>query len=172
MTRLALRWPAAVAIAAALGTSSIRAQGATTGVATAPATAPAVATSQPAAPPAAPDPFTYEPTGRRDPFVSLVARGSDSKTTPGGHRGDGLAGLSLGEVSVRGVLRSHGGYVAILQGPDNKTYIARQNDKLFDGTIRSISEQGLTVLQEVNDPLSLVKQREVHKGLRASDEGK
>jgi len=172
MTRVARLSIAVVAIAAALGTSPIGAQGATTGAATAPAAAPVVRPATPPAPPVAPDTFTYEPAGRRDPFVSLVARGSDSKTTQGGHRGDGLSGLSVAEVSVRGVLRSPGGYVAILQGPDNKTYIARPNDKLFDGTIRSISEQGLTVLQEVNDPLSLVKQREVHKGLRASDEGK
>jgi Tfp pilus assembly protein PilP len=172
MTRLARLSLAPVAIAAVLASSPIGAQGAETAVAPAAPAVPAVAPATPAAPSAAPDSFTYEPAGRRDPFVSLIARGSDSKSTQGGRRPDGLAGLSVGEVSVRGVLRSHGGYVAILQGPDNKTYIARPNDKLFDGTIRTISEQGLTVLQEVNDPLSLVKQREVHKGLRASDEGK
>jgi len=115
--------------------------------------------------------YVYAPQGRRDPFVSLIARGTDH-TLPGGRRPEGLAGLAVAELSVRGVMQSHGGYVAILQAPDGKTYIARPGDRLLDGSIRSITEQGLAILQEVNDPLSLVKQREVRKGLRASDEGK
>ena len=31
---------------------------------------------------------------------------------------------------------------------------------------------GLVIMQEVNDPLSLIKQKEVRKGLRATDDGK
>jgi len=56
---------------------------------------------------------------------------------------------------------------ALVQGPDMKTYIARQNDKVADGTIRAITADSLIILQEVNDPLSLTKQREVPKTLRA-----
>jgi Tfp pilus assembly protein PilP len=160
---------ATVALLAAvwIGTDA-RAQGAAPNAS---AAVPAAAAGSARAAPAA-DTFSYEPAGRRDPFVSLLSHGSEGKGLQGGRRPDGIAGLSVAEVSVRGVMQSHGGYVAILQGPDNKTYIARPNDRLFDGTIRSISGQGLTVVQEVNDPLSLVKQKEVHKGLRASDEGK
>ena len=55
----------------------------------------------------------------------------------------------------------------MIMGPDNKTYIVHQGDKLLDGTIRTITPQGLVVVQEVNDPLSLVKQREVRKLLRS-----
>ena len=120
----------------------------------------------------APDAYVYTPQGRRDPFVSLLARGADNKTLQGGRRPEGIAGLAVNELSVRGVMQSHGGYVAILQGPDSKTYIARPGDRLLDGTIRAITDQGLVISQEVTDPLSLVKQKEVRKGLRASDEGK
>ena len=76
------------------------------------------------------------------------------------------------EISVRGVLQSAGGYVAMVQGPDNKTYLVRQNDKLLDGMIKAITAQGLVILQEVNDPLSLVKQKEVRKMLHGNEEGK
>jgi hypothetical protein len=55
----------------------------------------------------------------------------------------------------------------MIQGPDNKTYIVHQGDKLLDGTIKTITPQGLVVIQEVSDPLSLVKQREVPKLLRS-----
>jgi predicted ATPase len=60
----------------------------------------------------------------------------------------------------------------MVMGPDNKTYIARANDKLLDGTVKAVTAQGLVILQEVNDPLSLVKQKEVRKMLRALEEGK
>ncbi len=60
----------------------------------------------------------------------------------------------------------------MVQGPDNKTYLVRQNDKLLDGTVKAVNAQGLLVLQEVNDPLSLVKQKEVRKMLRGLEEGK
>jgi hypothetical protein len=73
---------------------------------------------------------------------------------------------------VRGVLQSKGAYVALVAGTDGKTYRAHVNDRLMDGTIRSVTPQGVVIMQEVNDPLSLVKQREVRKGLRTSEDGK
>ncbi len=80
--------------------------------------------------------------------------------------------MSLAEISVRGILQSRGTLVAMVQGPDNRTYIVHQGDKLSDGTIKTITPQGLVVVQEVNDPLSLVKQREVRKLLRSLDDAK
>ena len=44
-------------------------------------------------------------------------------------------------------------------------------DKLLDGTIQvDHARRGSIVVQEVNDPLSLVKQREVRKLLRSLEE--
>ena len=39
----------------------------------------------------------------------------------------------------------------------------------MDGTVKSITPQGLVVVQQVNDPLSLVKQREIRKLLRSPE---
>ncbi len=114
--------------------------------------------------------YSYSAEGRRDPFVSLISRGFEPTLT--GKRGEGLAGLTTAEITVRGVLRSQGSYVAMVQGPDMKTYIVHANDRLLDGTVRSVGAQGLVIIQEVNDPLSLIKQREVRKGLRATEDGK
>jgi Tfp pilus assembly protein PilP len=138
--------------------------------------APTPAAPTPAAPtPAASTPppqevYTYRAEGRRDPFLSLVGLGSETHSS--GRRGEGLSGMTLGEVSVRGILQSRGALVAMIQGPDNKTYIVHQGDKLLDGTIKTITPQGLVVTQEVNDPLSLVKQREVRKMLRSLEDAK
>ena len=137
------------------------------------------ATPAPAAPgaqasPAAPAPpapqagHSYNPEGRRDPFVSLLRRGADAAAVPG-MRAAGLKGLGVGEVTLRGTVASQGGFVAILQGADSKTYIVRPGEKLADGTIRSITSDALVILQQVNDPLSLEKQREVRKVLRQEE---
>ncbi len=87
-------------------------------------------------------------------------------------KGEGPSGLSVNDVSVRGVMESRGALVAMIQGPDNKTYIVHQGDKLLDGTIKTVTPQGLIVIQEVNDPLSLVKQREIRKFLRSVEDVK
>jgi Tfp pilus assembly protein PilP len=117
-----------------------------------------------------PQGFTYNPEGRRDPFVSLLLRGSDSRNT--GTKIAGLGGLGTAEVSLRGTLASQGAFVGILQGVDAKNYIVRVGDKLSDGTIRSITADSMVILQQVNDPLSLEKQREVRKLLRQTEEAK
>ena len=138
---------------------------------TPPATAkPAPGAQAPAAAPTTdqliePTGFAYAPEGRRDPFVSLLRRGS----VPGdatGPRPGGLAGLGVAEVTLRGTMRGREGFVGVLQGADQKTYIVRAGDKLFDGTIRAVSQNDMVIVQQVNDPLSLEKQREVRKMLR------
>jgi type IV pilus assembly protein PilP len=134
----------------------------------APATPPTPAPAAAATPATAP--YSYDPGGRRDPFVSLVSRGVQA-ATPGRHA-EGLGGLTTAEVILTGVLQSRGAFVALLRAPDGKTFNARVNDRLADGTIRGINPQGMVIMQEVNDPLSLVKVKEVRKGLRASDDVK
>lgn len=113
--------------------------------------------------------FTYAPEGRRDPFVSLMRRGTGTRGGTVGARPAGLAGLEVAEVTLRGTVRSRDGFVAMLQGADQKTYIVRAGDKLFDGTVRTISPNDMVIVQQVNDPLSIEKQREVRKVLRQAE---
>ena len=124
--------------------------------------------------PTPPPDFEYTPEGRRDPFVSLVARGDDGKN--GGEatkqRAEGVPGLLVGELFVRGILQTRGSWIAMVSGADKKVYTVRSGDKLADGVIRQITANSVVILQEVNDPLSVEKQREVRKFLRGGDEVK
>ncbi len=145
--------------------------------ATVPPVAPATTTPPRAAPAAVgpelePQGYTYRPDGRRDPFTSLLLRGSQTQKPTLGARAAGLSGLETSEVTLKGTIASQGGYVGILQGADNKTYIVRAGDRLLDGTIRTITQDGMVVSQQVTDPLSLEKQREVRKVLRQTEEAK
>lgn len=110
--------------------------------------------------------YSYEPGGRRDPFVSLLGRGGDVPAS-GASRPQGLAGMLIGEVTVKGVMKTtKGDFIALLQSPDNHTFIAHSGDKVLDGAVKTITAAEVVFTQDVNDPLSLVKQREVRKAIR------
>ena len=54
-------------------------------------------------------------------------------------------GMTLGEISVRGVLQSRGTLVAMIQGPDNRTYIVHQGDT--DVLLSRINSAGVRLRQ-------------------------
>jgi hypothetical protein len=113
--------------------------------------------------------FRYEAGGRRDPFVSL-ALGIDVLAT--GPRPDGLPGMLIQEVSLRGIVKTVDGYIAMIQGTDNKSYFAREGQRLYDGSIQSIDDAGIVFRQEINDPLRIEKFQTVEKTLHPVEEGK
>jgi hypothetical protein len=135
---------------------------------------------QPAAKPDPPAPgsaqpaaggYAYKPEGRRDPFISLLGRAADPRSAA--NRPSGIAGFLINEVVVTGIIISEkagASYTAMLRGPDNRTYIVRTGERLLDGTVKSISERQVVFSQDVNDPLSLVKQREIPKSVRPGGE--
>jgi type IV pilus assembly protein PilP len=130
--------------------------------------------AQPAQPPAPAQPveaakpgYTYDPEGRRDPFQSLLGRGNDPQANAS--RPSGVAGLLIGDVSVKGILRDRNGFVAMIQAPEGKTFLVKTGDKLFDGSVKAISQDKVIFSQDVTDPLSLVKQREIPKAVRPAD---
>ena len=127
------------------------------------AAAPAPASDSPA--------YTYDSEGRRDPFISLLRRGDESERARIA-RAAGIAGLETSELLLKGTMQSRTGYVALVEGTDKKTYIVKAGDRLSDGTVRTITANLMVILQQVNDPLSLEKQREVRKTLRQTDEVK
>ena len=87
-------------------------------------------------------------------------------------RGEGAAGLVVEEIVVRGIVQINGRLVAMVQGPSGRSYNIHQGDKLADGVVKSITREGLVIAQDVNDPLSTAKQREVRKLLRSLEEAK
>ena len=84
----------------------------------------------------------------------------------------GVPGMLINEVSVKGIVRNSSGFVALIQGPDNKTYVVKAGDRLMDGTVKSIVQDAVVFSQDVNDPLSLVKQKEIRKTLRSAEGGR
>lgn len=135
-----------------------------------PAEAPAPASTAAVPPSNVPSPpadYAYAPDGRRDPFVSMVNRGVEMPVKPVVKaRPDGIGGVSVDDVVVRGLVESRGGWLAMVGVPSGKTYSLRPGDRLFDGTVRTITPDSVVLLQDVTDPKSVERQREVRKPLR------
>jgi Tfp pilus assembly protein PilP len=123
-----------------------------------------------AVPPLEPQGYDYKPAGRRDPFISLVRRTTAVAGLSSNPRVTGLAGLSVDEITMRGVVKGRNGWSAIVKGVDNRTYTVKAGDQLYDGSVRAITADAMFVLQDVNDPLSTQKKREIRKPLRPTQE--
>jgi Tfp pilus assembly protein PilP len=117
----------------------------------------------------APGSYVYTQQGRRDPFVSLlkpVGESGDRKRRPG------MEGFLIQEVALKGIVKDKTGYVAMLLGTDGKSYFVHVGQRLYDGVITAIDAATVTFRQEVTDPLSSVRSRDVKKTLYPSEEGR
>lgn len=112
--------------------------------------------------PASADTYRYDPQGRRDPFRSLIG---PTRPLERGNRPEGVPGFLIDEIDVQGVVQTRAGMVAMIKGPDNKGYLIRSGEKLFDGEVLRIERQAVVFRQEVNDPTRIERFREVVKDL-------
>ena len=113
---------------------------------------------------------TYNSLGHRDPFVSLIAprRGATTANAPM-RTGTGLASFQVADVKVSGIVKKGEIWMAILEGSDKQSYVAKVKDKLSDAVIKSIDATAVVFL-ETGEPGSFARPREVRKALRALDE--
>jgi Tfp pilus assembly protein PilP len=123
--------------------------------------------------------YAYNSGGRRDPFVSLqrpVAADRGPKT-----RKPGMEGFLIQEIALKGIVKTTGtgigvagkaGHIAMFLGADGKSYFVTTGQRLYDGVVTAVDATSVTFRQEVTDPLSPVKTREVRKSLYASEEAR
>ena len=109
--------------------------------------------------------YTYDPAGRRDPFRSLLSRPDDRNR---GLRPPGIAGLSIDDVVLQGIWRTRSGDIAQIRGTDNKSYLLRAGDLLYDGEVTRVAPNEVIFRQNLNDPQSVKPFREVTKQLNVT----
>ena len=100
----------------------------------------------------------YNANGRRDPFVSPVvshAGGSGCST--------GKKCLEIGAINLRGVVRSEGGFIAVVSNGLNKAYFLRENDPVFNGYVMKITGDSIVFQETLQDRLGKTFTREVVK---------
>lgn len=114
-------------------------------------------------------PTTYDDGGRRDPFVSLIVPKVTpmGKPAPGRTRpAAGLGAVSVSDVVVKGLMRSGTTLIALLQGPDGRTYMAKRQDHLQDGVVTRIDVDAVVFTERSADAAGVVRARDVRKPLR------
>jgi len=111
--------------------------------------------------------FSYDPTGRRDPFRNLMEIVVANRECQ-----QGIACMLIAEIALDGLVKDDiDGDMAVFTGSDNKGYFLRVGDSVFDGTITGIDPRlgVVTFRQEVDDPRRIKPYRDVVKNLASLD---
>jgi hypothetical protein len=96
--------------------------------------------------------------GKRDPFFSPVVQqngGSGCST--------GKKCLEIGNINLRGVVKSEAGFIAVVTNSLNKAYFLRENDPVFNGYVVRITGDSVVFQETVQDKLGKPFTREVVK---------
>src|SRR5271163_4126191 len=108
--------------------------------------------------PPQPEEKKWAMNGKRDPFFSPVVQqptGSGCST--------GKKCLEIGQINLRGVVKSESGFVAVVTNSLNKAYFLRENDPVFNGYVVRITGDTVVFEETVQDKLGKPFTREVVK---------
>jgi hypothetical protein len=95
---------------------------------------------------------------RRDPFVSPVVTHIENTGCTTGKRC-----LTPGQISLKGVVRSDNGMIAVVVNSMNKAYFLRENDPIFNGYVLRITGDSIVFMENFQDNLGKPRTREVVK---------
>ena len=110
------------------------------------------------------DGATYDPADRRDPFKSLKVSAEEAKRK--GPRPEGIPGLMIDEIVLSGIIKTKRGFLAQIQAANQqKSFLLKAGDQLFDGDVIRITAREVVFKQNVQDPTALKPFREVVKSL-------
>jgi len=102
----------------------------------------------------------FSAAGKRDPFLSPVVTrngtGSACNST-------GKKCLEIGQINLKGVVRSDAGMIAVVTNSLNKAYFLRENDPVFNGYVVKITGDSITFKETFQDNLGKPLTREVVK---------
>ena len=99
---------------------------------------------------------------RRDPFISPVVSRVGG---PGAGCSGGKRCLAADSISLRGIVRSHDGMIAVVVNAANKAYFLRENDPIFNGFVARITDDSMVLRETVQDVLGRKSTRDVVKKL-------
>jgi len=95
--------------------------------------------------------------GKRDPFFSPVVQQSGSGCSTG------KKCLEIGNINLRGVVKSDSGFIAVVTNNIGKAYFLRENDPVFNGFVVKITGDSVVFSETVQDKLGKTSTHEVVK---------
>lgn len=113
--------------------------------------------------------YTYDPSGRRDPFAAILQPGqvpgeADLSVPP-------LQRVGLTELNLIGIIWGAYGYVAMVQTPDGKGYTVRRGTRIGpnNGVVSAITESAIIVQERFTDVYGKKQEREYVKPLHTKE---
>jgi hypothetical protein len=98
--------------------------------------------------------------GRRDPFLSPVVNSAAGPACSTGKRC-----LEIGQIVVRGVVKSENGMIAVVVNAINKAYFLKENDPVYNGYVMKITGDSVVFKETYQDKLGKEFTREIVKKL-------
>jgi hypothetical protein len=99
-------------------------------------------------------------TGKRDPFISPVVYQTGPSNCASGKKC-----LEISAISLKGVVQSENGFIAVVTNNLNKAYFLRENDPVFDGYVVKITGDSIVFQETTQDKLGKTFTKEVVKKL-------
>lgn len=113
--------------------------------------------------------ISFKSSNRLDPFLNPLLK----KKGPNGDRAidrgvppPGIAGTFIEEAELKGISIRESGRLAIVKGNGNRAYFLREGDRLFDGYLKTIHRDSITLVRETKMRSGKVVTQEVTKKLR------
>ncbi len=98
-------------------------------------------------------------TGRRDPFLSPVV----NRSATGSGCSTGKRCLAIDQISLKGIVKSDNGMIAVVVNALEKAYFLRENDPVFNGYVVKITGDSIIFKETIQDKLGKPFTREVTK---------
>lgn len=113
---------------------------------------------------------SFIPDNRRDPFLNPLLKNKQAagdQEIDRGHPPPGIAGTYIAEAVLKGIsIRDTGRRLAIVKGSGNRAYFLREGDRLFDGYLKAIHRDSITLVRERKMRSGKIITQEVIKRLR------
>jgi hypothetical protein len=91
-------------------------------------------------------------TGRRDPFTSPVMRALAINQGPGCSSGKRC--LAVDQITLRGIVRSPSGMIAVVENSAKRAYFLRENDPVWHGVVEKINGDSVVFREDTVDAKS------------------
>ena len=113
----------------------------------------------------------YRSENRRDPFINplLVKKKDkplDDEEISRGLPPPGIAGTYIAQATLQGIATRDTGKIAVFRGADSRAYFLRKGDKLFDGYLKDIHDDSVTLVRETKLRSGKILTQDVTKRLR------
>ena len=98
-----------------------------------------------------------------DPFA-IPIKAAPSASTPA-DLPQGQAGLLVSQADLQGIVKMPSGNMALVRGPNGRTYFLKVNDKIYHARVTTITADSISFEETNVDPLGKTSKREITRNL-------